>query len=112
MAAADPDLEALARDDAACVWLAPRVHFRVDDYPELLGSIALVAPDPQVRSVKQYLTSDSNGTERFVTLVRPRFKQKLEGLELTLLEERFGAISTFAHRNIPARWSCGYRCAR
>ena len=67
MAAADPDLDALARDLTVCDWLASRVHFRIDEYPELLGSITLIAPDPQVRSVKQYFTRDKLGKERFVT---------------------------------------------
>jgi hypothetical protein len=100
MAAADPDLIAFAEDEDACAWLAPRVHCRLDDYPELLGSIALVAPDPQVRSIRQYLTH-KDGKESFVTAIRPRFGRSLEGLELTILEERFGAISTFVRKEVP-----------
>jgi hypothetical protein len=101
MAAADPDLDGLARDPIVCTWLASRLHFRIDEYPELLGSIALIAPDPQVRSVKQYFARDKQGKERFVTQLQPRSGKNLDGLELTILEERFGAMSTFVRRSIP-----------
>ena len=102
MSAADPDLEALTRDSAVCSWLSSRIHFRIDDYPELLGSIVLVAPDPQVRSVKQYLTRDKDQRERLATVLQPRTGRNLEGLELTILEERFGAISTFLRPPVPS----------
>jgi hypothetical protein len=102
MSAADPDLEVLTQDLAVCSWLASRIHFRIDDYPELLGSIVLVAPDPQVRSVKQFLTRDKDQKERLITLLQPRTGQNLQGLELTILEERFGAISTFLRLPIPS----------
>jgi hypothetical protein len=101
MSAADPVLEVLARDIVVCGWLASRIHFRIDEYPELLGSIALIAPDPQVRSVKQFFTRDKEGKERLVTLLQPRTGQNLDRLELTILEERFGAISTFLRPRIP-----------
>jgi hypothetical protein len=102
MSAADPDLEVLTQDLAVCSWLSSRIHFRIDDYPELLGSIVLVAPDPQVRSVKQYFTRDEDRKERLVTVLQPRTGQDLQGLELTMLEERFGAISTFFRAPIPS----------
>jgi hypothetical protein len=101
MAAADPDLDILSRDLSVCEWLARRIHFRVDEYPELLGSIALVAPDPQVQSVRQYFARDKRGRERLVTLLQPRPGHNLEELELTILEERFGAMSTFSRPSIP-----------
>jgi hypothetical protein len=102
MSAADPDLEVLTQDLAVCSWLSSRIHFRIDDYPELLGNIVLLAPDPQVRSVKQYFTRDEDQKERLVTALQPRTGQDLQGLELTMLEERFGAISTFLRAPIPS----------
>jgi hypothetical protein len=101
MSAADPDLESLARDPRLCDWLAPRVHFRVEDYLELLGSIVLIAPDPQVAKVKQYFTRDAARKERLVTQVQARARQNLQGLQLTIFEERFGAISTFRQLAVP-----------
>jgi hypothetical protein len=101
MAAADPDLESLSHDPVACKWLAPRIHFRIDDYPELLGAAVLIAPDPQVAGVKQFFTRDA-GKEHLVTLVEPRAKQSVQGLDLTVFEERFGAISTFRRASVPA----------
>lgn len=102
MAAADPDLDSLSHDPVACDWLAPRIHFRIDDYGELLGGIVLVAPDPQVRKVAQFFTRDAAKKERLVTQVQARAKQNLEGLGLTIFEERFGAISTFRQVSVPA----------
>jgi hypothetical protein len=102
MAAADPDLEALSRDNAACDWLAPRIHFRIDEYTDLLGAAVLIAPDPQVAGVKQFFTRDASKKEVLVTLVQARAKQSLKGLDLTVFEERFGAISTFRHVAVPA----------
>ena len=59
MAAADPDLELLSHDPVACKWLAPRIYFRIDDYPELLGAAVLIAPDPQVAGVQTILHARS-----------------------------------------------------
>jgi hypothetical protein len=102
MPAADPDLDSLSRDLIACDWLAPRVHFRIDDYRELLGGIVLIAPDPQVGKVKQFFTRDASKKERLVTQVEARAKQNLEELGLTIFEQRFGAISTFRQVAVPA----------
>jgi len=102
MAAADPDLESLTHDPIACKWLAPRIHFRIDDYPELLGAAILIAPDPQVAGVKQFFTRDASKRELLVTLVQARAKQQVQGLDLTIFEERFGAISTFLRAVVPA----------
>jgi hypothetical protein len=101
MSEADPDLEVLTKDEVVCKWLSSRIHFRIDDYPELLGGLVLVAPDPQVRSVRQYFTRDKDEKERLVTILQPRAGCNLQGLELTILEERFGAISTFSRHDIP-----------
>jgi len=101
MAVADPDLESISRDPMACKWLAPRIHFRIDNYPELLGAVALVAPDPQVAGVKQSFMRDSSRRERLVTFVQARSKQNVRGLDLTVFEERFGAISTFSRAVVP-----------
>lgn len=102
MAAADPDLESLSNDAVACEWLAPRIHFRIDDYPELLGAAVLIAPDPQVAGVKQYFARDAAKKERLVTLVHARSKQNVQGLDLTVFEERFGAVATYRHIIVPA----------
>jgi hypothetical protein len=101
MASADPYLDSLADDLRACDWLAPRIHFRIEEYPELLGSLVLVAPDPQVEKVSQYFVRDAEKNERLVTQVQARPGQKLDHLQLTILEERFGAISTFRQLNMP-----------
>jgi hypothetical protein len=102
MAAADPDLDSLSKDLAASDWLAPRIHFRVDDYPELLGGIVLIAPDPQVEKVSQYFSRDAQRKEWLVTQIQARPKQSLDGLGLTIFEERFGAISTFRQLDVPS----------
>jgi hypothetical protein len=102
MAYADPDLEALADDRQICDWLATRVHFRIEKYRELLGSLVLVAPDPQVEKVSQYFVRDAEKNEKLVTHVQARPHQKLEDLHLTIMEERFGAISTFRQINVPS----------
>jgi hypothetical protein len=102
MAAADPDLESLPIDAAACNWLAPRIHFRIEDYRELMGGIVLVAPDPQVAKVTQYFSRDARKKERLVTQVQARAKQNLKELGLTIFEEWFGAISTFRQLPVPS----------
>jgi hypothetical protein len=101
MASADPYLESLADDIRACDWLASRIHFRIEEYRELLGSLILVAPDPQVEKVSQYFVRDARKHERLVTQVQARPGQRLDHLQLTVLEERFGAISTFRQLDVP-----------
>ncbi len=102
MSAADSNLEALPRDPSLCDWLARQIHFRIDDYLELLGSIVLVAPDPEVAQVQQYFTRDTARKEQLATVIHARGGKTLEGLLLTVFEERFGAISTFEQRTVPA----------
>jgi hypothetical protein len=101
MASADPDLESLVDDTLACDWLAPRIHFRIEEYPELLGGLVLVAPDPQVEKVSQYFVRDREKRERLVTQVQARPNQQLDNLNLTIFEERFGAISAFHQVAVP-----------
>jgi hypothetical protein len=77
MASADPYLDSVVDDLRACDWLAPRLHFRIEEYRELLGSLILVAPDPQVEKVSQYFVRDAEKAERLVTQVP--YSTKLNG---------------------------------
>ena len=67
-----------------------------------MGAAVLIVPDPQVAGVKQSFTRDASKKELLVTLVQARAKQQVQGLELTVFEERFGAISTFRREVVPA----------
>ncbi len=102
MASADPDLDSLTDDPLVRDWLAPRIHFRIEEYPELLGGLVLVAPDPQVENVSQYFVRDRHQKERLITQIQPRPNQQLDNLNLTILEERLGVISTFRQLPVPS----------
>lgn len=88
-------LNSVIADLDLCTWLGRRIHFDIQLYEELLGGAVLVVPDPDVRRVQSFMARDSNGNERLVGSVQSHRGRNLTGLQLTLFEERFGAMHLF-----------------
>lgn len=90
-----PLTERLMDDAGARTWLRRRIHFDVARHNELLGGAVLIVPDPDVRAVRTSMARDADGHEHLVGEVLARRGRKLDGLTLTLFEERFGAMHLF-----------------
>lgn len=90
-----PLMERVLDDAGARTWLRRRIHFDVARHDELVGGSVLVVPDPDVRAVHTSMARDADGREHLVGEVLARRGRKLDGLTLTLFEERFGAMHLF-----------------
>ena len=100
LAVPTPLLERVLDDQVAIAWLKRRIHFDIGQHEELLGGAVLVVPDPDVRGVRSFMARDANGDEHLVGEVLPRIGGSLDGLTLTLFEERFGAMHLFESRPV------------
>lgn len=104
IADASSELDELADDDIARVWLSYRIHFDIGEYPELIGSIALIVPDPNVKSVDVYLAQNEESEEHFVSEVIPRSNGNLEHYNLTVFEKRYGALGYLRTHDANCKW--------
>lgn len=66
----------------AAEWLAERLHFSLESYPEYWGSSHLVAPNPVYRSLDTRLLSGTPPRESVLARFRPRAGKSVDGLEL------------------------------
>lgn len=103
LAASNPLLERVIDDAGARAWLGRRIHFDIARHDELIGGAVLVVPDPDVRAVDTFMTRDADGHEHLVGEVLPRRGRSLNGLTLTLFEERFGAMHLFKSFTVDER---------
>ena len=96
--------DAVINDAFAIRFLKRRVHLDVADYTEYLGGLALVVPDPVLRRVQHYLVppSSPDQPERLVYRLVPRSRQKIDGLQLTVLERRSNLLSQFKTSGVPS----------
>jgi hypothetical protein len=94
--------EMVTADAEAVAFLRRRLHVDLADYTEYLGSLVLVVPDPVLRGVHHYFVSGADsGFERLVYRLLPRAGQSLEGLSLTILEQRANLLSRFETVAVP-----------
>jgi hypothetical protein len=96
--------EAVIADNSAISFLTRRLHLDLSDYTEYLGGLALVVPDPVLRRVQHFLVPPQNaeGVERLVYRLVPRPGQRLDDLQLTVLERRSNLLSRFETVDVPA----------
>ncbi|MBI5592089.1 MAG: hypothetical protein HY881_16615 [Deltaproteobacteria bacterium] len=95
--------EPLLANDKALAFTARRLHINMRDYPEYLGSVALVVPDPIIKQIDNFLipASDERGERVFYRFV-PRPGQTLDGLKIAMFDEQAHLLSSFVIRDIPA----------
>lgn len=91
LSAGDADVEALGQEAGVMEWLRRRVWVDFGLYPELLGSAALVVPDPEVRKASMRLDRNAEGTETVVFEVETRGVPACD-LRAVLTESRYGGI--------------------
>ena len=72
-------------------------------YREYLGSLTLIAPDPIIKTIHNFIAEDKSGPgEDLVFRFVPRPGQTLTGLQLTIIEKRANLLSRFETIPVPA----------
>jgi len=89
----DFDLKKLWPDEQereqAVAFLKERLHFDLADYPEYWGSVHLVAPNPVFRALEvRWEPAIVEGREAMLFRMMPRVGQEIEGVELSVREDR------------------------
>jgi hypothetical protein len=95
---------AVINDQSTVAFLKRRLHLDLSDYAEYLGGLALVVPDPVLRRVQHLLMpAESAGEpEQLTYRLVPRPDQRLDSLQLTILERRSNLLSRFETFDVPA----------
>lgn len=95
--------EAVLSNEKAVAFVARRLHIDLKEYPEYLGSVVLVVPDPIIKQVDNFLIP-ANGSqgERIHYRFVPRAGQSIDGLKITMFDERLNLLSSFESVNIPS----------
>jgi hypothetical protein len=95
---------AVINDRSTVAFLKRRLHIDLSDYTEYLGGLALVVPDPVLRRVQHLLmpAESTDDREQLTYRLVPRPDQKLDELQLTVLERRSNLLSRFETVKVPA----------
>ncbi|WP_254435481.1 VPA1262 family N-terminal domain-containing protein [Pandoraea communis] len=95
--------EAMLADDDAVAFVARRLHIDLRLYQEYLGSVALVAPDPVLRQIDNFMipASADKGERIFYRFV-PRAGASLAGLKLTTFDEQAHLLTDLSTYDVPA----------
>jgi hypothetical protein len=95
---------AVINDKSTVAFLKRRLHLDLSDYTEYLGGLALVVPDPVLRHVQHYLmpAEPPSEPERLSYRLVPRADQRLDNLQLTILERRSNLLSRFETVDVPS----------
>lgn len=91
-------------DQSTIAFLKRRLHVDLSDYAEYLGGLSLVVPDPVLRRVQHLLTpaESADEPEQLTYRLVPRPDQRLDSLQLTVLERRSNLLSRFETFAVPA----------
>lgn len=90
-------------DDKAVAFVARRLHIDLRLYREYLGSVTLIAPDPVLKQIENFMihATVDRGERIFYRFV-PRPGESLAGLKLITFDEQALLITDFSIKNIPA----------
>lgn len=95
--------ESVLQDANAIEFVKRRLHIDVLAYREYLGSLTLIAPDPIIKTIRNFIAEDKTGRgEDLVFRFVPRPGQTLAGLQLTVIEKRANLLSRFETTPIPS----------
>ncbi|MCH7304883.1 VPA1262 family N-terminal domain-containing protein [Acinetobacter sp. NIPH 1869] len=96
------DLLVLKSYPKAIEFLHRCLHINFQDYPEYLGSMALILPDPIIDYVDNYLIpSENNSGEHRLLRFIPRSSENLSDLTITFFELHLNLILQLETRPIP-----------
>lgn len=94
--------EALLTNNMALTFIAQRLHINLRDYPEYLGSLALVVPNPIIKQIDNFLVpaSDGRGEQIFYRFIA-RPGKTLDGLQITMFDQQAYLLTGFRTTDIP-----------
>jgi hypothetical protein len=99
-----PDLPSQAQAAAAETegrnWLSEQMFVDLEAYPELVGSLHLVAPDPILRAVNHGLLTNDPRQEVSVLRFYPRSGKSLIGLRVALIDRRQTGVGDFLEADL------------
>lgn len=94
--------DAVLRDARAIEFIKRRLRIDLLAYREYIGSLTLIAPDPIIKSIRNFVAPNKSGQgEDLVFRCIPRAGQTLAGLQLTVIEKRANLLSRFETRPVP-----------
>jgi len=96
------NFEAITNSQPTVRFLERRLHLNLAQYPEYLGGLALVVPDPFIRIIDNFVVpNEQDGSEKVVFRFTPRAGQSLHDLSMTVLEHRANLLSRLETVLIP-----------
>ena len=103
--------DAILRDTRAIEFIKRRLHIDLLAYREYLGSLTLIAPDPILKTIRNFIAEDKRGKgEDLVFRFVPRTGQTLAGLQGHGHREARQFTVAVRDQADPCRWSDG--CAK
>jgi hypothetical protein len=94
------DAKKAASDRDGRKWLSEQMFVDLDAYPELVGSLHLVAPDPNLRGIDHGLRTTTPEHETSVLRFHPRMNRTLEGSRVILIDRRQTGLGGFVESEI------------
>lgn len=94
------DAKAMVSETGARKWLSEQMFADFDAYPELVGSLHLVAPDPNFRGIDHGLWTRTPGHETSALRFHPRMNKTLEGSRVILIDRRQAGLGSFVKSEI------------
>lgn len=95
--------DSVLADDKAVAFVARRLHVDLRLYREYLGSVALVAPDPVLKQIDNFMIpATADRGERIFYRFVPRAGESLAGLKLTTFDEQAHLLTDFSTQDIPS----------
>lgn len=107
----DPALNWLRSDLESLEWLRRRIWVDFAHYPELIGSAALMVPDPDISGVEMRLDRDESGAEAVIFEVNAHGEIP-QGLAVCLSEERYGTVAWQKTHPIPPDGKLRVACSQ
>lgn len=94
--------DVMLADDAAVAFVARRLHVDLRLYREYLGCAALVAPDPVLTQIDNFmLPASADSGERIFYRFVPRSGASLAGLRLITFDEQADLLTDFNTYDVP-----------
>ena len=97
------DFDVLLANDDALAFVARRLHVDLRRYPEYLGSVALLVPDPVIEKIDNFMipASGERGERIFYRFIA-KPGQTLEGTTITMFDEQAHLLTSVETRDMPA----------
>jgi hypothetical protein len=82
----------------ATAFLAERLHFNLEEYPEYWGAVHLVAPNPVYRALEMRVQAGPPPRSSLLVRFQPRAGKSVEGIEFTCRENQPWGAGDVRHR--------------